>query len=243
MSSHDCCVWNSDITPVGNSNEVETYTVSMVAGYWSSEVSWQIDDQPVVHFNNINDDYGMPRTVSLASGTHDLWLMDSFGDGWNGASLTFHGPSGNTFGPFGDDFGYGKGHCAAGNCTAAAEAYRANGTPNEYPSQYSAPPSYYYSWQSEASTEGVFMFETLSAAVGHAEEDACETEYASWYNGASSIADCGFANDDDDDAADDDDDEYNNDGSSSGTTTFPTNAPTKAPTGSPTPACASCCGY
>jgi hypothetical protein len=135
------------------------------AAGWVYEISWQFDDQPEVGYYGFDDaaepysndengpfEYAGPFEVTLGPGTHTLALMDSFGDGWNGAILTLTDQNdGSTVaGPFGNDFTWGG-------------------------------------------YDGLYTFETLSAAEGHAEEDACDTEYNDWYDFASSNVECGFA--------------------------------------------------
>jgi hypothetical protein len=188
-----------------NSTSTTTYSVDVVPGGWVYEISWQFDDQPEVGYytreSNGPDfyyyytmgEYGGPFEVTLGPGTHTLAMMDSFGDGWNGAimTLTDQNDGSTVAGPFGGDFTWG-------------------------------------------SYDGLYTFETLSAAEGHAEEHACDTEYNDWYDMASSYTECGFA------AATTD----SPTGSpSSPPTSWNTETPTPSPTDAPTQqACSSCCG-
>jgi len=170
-----------------NSTSTTTYSVDVVPGGWVYEISWQFDDQPEVGYY---DDHSM---VTLGPGIHTLAMMDSFGDGWNGAimTLTDQNDGSTVAGPFGGDFTYG-------------------------------------------SYDGLYTFETLSAAEGHAEEDACDTEYNDWYDMASSYTECGFAPATTDSPSSP---------PSSPPTSWNTETPTPSPTDAPTQqACSSCCG-
>jgi hypothetical protein len=188
----------------GNNGTATTYSLDIVPGSWSSELSWQFDDQPTVGYYNptgsSSGSYAGPFEVTLGAGIHTLALMDSFGDGWNGASLTLteHNDATSTVaGPFGTYFTTG-----------------------------------YY--------DGLFTFETLSAAEGHAEEDACDTEFNDWYDMASSYTECGFAANDD--AATTFPTYAPTDWNTETPTGFPTGSPTDSPTENPTQFCSSCCG-
>jgi hypothetical protein len=72
----------------------QDFEVHMIPGYYPSEVSWRIDDADVVPYS--------PQVVvvALTSGPHTLYMIDSFGDGWDVASWSLKQSDVTVQGPF-----------------------------------------------------------------------------------------------------------------------------------------------
>jgi hypothetical protein len=70
-----------------------SYTITITAGAWPTEVSWQ-----VIGPGGVVASGGAPATqnVCLASGCYTMHMYDSFGDGWNGATFTIRVQPANT---------------------------------------------------------------------------------------------------------------------------------------------------
>jgi hypothetical protein len=68
------------------------YTVTAGGGDWDSEITWQIGsaDEPL-----ISGSAGTVSTCGCDDSEWDLHLVDSFGDGWNGATITVEDCDGN----------------------------------------------------------------------------------------------------------------------------------------------------
>ena len=93
--SHSPSASNSDSSTTGSADQ---YLVSMVSGSWNSEISWKLDDGPTHPWTS-----SLPLT--LAAGSHTLHLLDSFGDGWNGASWSLSSDGTTVAGPYTISYG------------------------------------------------------------------------------------------------------------------------------------------
>eukprot|EP00935_MAST-01C_sp_MAST-1C-sp1_P001174 g1174.t1 len=80
----------------------QVFQVHMDPGGYPSEVSWRIDDAVPSGFTDMQE-------VTLTPGEHTLDMIDSFGDGWNGASWTLKQDDTTIAGPFTFYYG-GEGH-------------------------------------------------------------------------------------------------------------------------------------
>ena len=58
---------------------------------WASEISWNVinDDGEIVYsgLNNYSNNQVSTEILCLVDGCYNVQMFDSFGDGWNGASL------------------------------------------------------------------------------------------------------------------------------------------------------------
>lgn len=80
-----------------------TGLVEVTAGSWGEEISWSLMDEAGVTVAEGSDYASFSNSavdICLGSGCHTLLLLDSFGDGWNGASWTLTDASGQIFGPY-----------------------------------------------------------------------------------------------------------------------------------------------
>jgi len=55
---------------------------------WASEISWQVDDGLVTGPSSLQDNSAVNTNACLSPGVYTLKLMDSFGDGWNGGTIS-----------------------------------------------------------------------------------------------------------------------------------------------------------
>ena len=80
---------NYDSTAVWQPNETVTsglLGISVGGGSWDSEISWQILD---AQGELILEGYApFAGEIVISSGVYELVLLDSYGDGWNGAGMT-----------------------------------------------------------------------------------------------------------------------------------------------------------
>jgi hypothetical protein len=60
----------------------QNFDVHLEGGSHPSEISWRIGEGTTFAYS------AYPQTVSLQPGENILYMIDSFGDGWNGASWT-----------------------------------------------------------------------------------------------------------------------------------------------------------
>ena len=80
---------NYDSTAVWQPEETVTsglLGISVGGGSWDSEISWQILD---AQGELILEGYApFAGEIVISSGVYELVLLDSYGDGWNGADMT-----------------------------------------------------------------------------------------------------------------------------------------------------------
>lgn len=112
------------------------WSVNLTTGMWGVEVSWTLQDadgNEVAAGSNYPDNFAQNLSVCSEAPCLVLVMQDSFGDGWNGGSMTLTGPDGSAYGPFTLDTGsigvvtLGTGDCPAftPGCTDSA-AYNYN---------------------------------------------------------------------------------------------------------------------
>jgi hypothetical protein len=77
-------------------------TLTLTTKAWGSEVSWNIDGN-VVSDRTYGQNAEYTQTVCLAPGDHTLNMIDSYGDGWHGGSISI----GNVLSGAGSDFNSG----------------------------------------------------------------------------------------------------------------------------------------
>jgi hypothetical protein len=66
------------------------YTITVSLGFWPSEVSWQfVDAANTVVASGLA---GANQVVCLPDGCYTFRMIDSYGDGWNGAAFTITAP-------------------------------------------------------------------------------------------------------------------------------------------------------
>ena len=79
--------------------ENPNYVVELTTGSWASEVQWYIenfDGDIVVESNGGYSDYGQfEQQLCLGETCYNFWMIDTYGDGWNGASFELQDLSGN----------------------------------------------------------------------------------------------------------------------------------------------------
>jgi hypothetical protein len=70
-------------------------TATLTTAEYGGEISWNIDG------GASNTGYGSSQeytvAVCLSAGSHTMNMIDSFGDGWNGAKISVVGPDGSSF--------------------------------------------------------------------------------------------------------------------------------------------------
>ncbi len=72
------------------SAQCTNYSITVSMGTWPSEVSWQfLDASNTVLASGLA---GANQTVCLPDGCYTFRMIDSFGDGWNGAAFTIAAP-------------------------------------------------------------------------------------------------------------------------------------------------------
>jgi len=65
----------------------------MTTQNWASEISWVIDDVGSSEaYSNYNT---VVKSFCIPLGVHTLAMSDSYGDGWNGATLSISSADGN----------------------------------------------------------------------------------------------------------------------------------------------------
>merc|ERR1719498_954343 len=74
----------------GGEDDCYVSTISLVTSSWGNEVTWTIDDCSGGPYSS-NTAYTID--CCLAAGEHTLQCIDSFGDGWHGATMTIDGTS------------------------------------------------------------------------------------------------------------------------------------------------------
>jgi hypothetical protein len=66
--------------PTPSIASTSVFEAHMAQGSYTSEISWRIDNEGTTYsYSN------SPQSISLAAGLHTLQMLDSYGDGWNGA--------------------------------------------------------------------------------------------------------------------------------------------------------------
>ncbi len=60
---------------------------TMATSIWGDEIGWTIGSDSL-YFGNYQDNSITTDALCLEDGCYDIYMMDSFGDGWNGAELT-----------------------------------------------------------------------------------------------------------------------------------------------------------
>ncbi|MFT5184522.1 MAG: hypothetical protein ACI84C_001653, partial [Flavobacteriales bacterium] len=60
---------------------------TMATGQYGYEIGWTIGTDSL-YFGGYSDNSITEHTLCMEDGCHDIYMMDSFGDGWNGAILT-----------------------------------------------------------------------------------------------------------------------------------------------------------
>lgn len=71
---------------IPSGGDCENYLVNVTNGSWPSEVDWNIVDSNGITV--ASGGAGFNGNVCLANGCYTLQMLDSFGDGWNGANFT-----------------------------------------------------------------------------------------------------------------------------------------------------------
>ena len=69
---------------------------------WGSEISWNIDGA-IAGNGNYGNEQTYTQIVCLTPGAHTLNMIDSYGDGWHGGSISI----GNVLSGAGSDFNSG----------------------------------------------------------------------------------------------------------------------------------------
>ncbi len=70
------------------------YTITVTAGTWPTEIDWElVNDVGTVVASGLAPAF---QTVCLPDGCYTMYLYDSFGDGWNGATFTIKVQPANT---------------------------------------------------------------------------------------------------------------------------------------------------
>jgi hypothetical protein len=84
-------------TSGASATAVRDFEAHMDPGVYSDEVSWRMGEAGTAY-----DYSASPRTVSLEAGKHTLYMLDSYGDGWNAAAWTLKDIGGDAVvaGPF-----------------------------------------------------------------------------------------------------------------------------------------------
>lgn len=78
--------------------DVPNYSITLYTEAWAGEVSWQIltlDDEFVVGGNGYQDYEMYEIPICLFDGCYQFLMLDSWGDGWNGASFQMTDNDGN----------------------------------------------------------------------------------------------------------------------------------------------------
>jgi len=131
-----CALVLATLSGVAQTPCTSSWTVTLSTGMWGVEVGWTLQDAEglvVASGGNAPDNFTMTTEVCSASPCFVLVMQDSFGDGWNGGSLTLTGPDGTSYGPYALETGsigfatVGTGACPAfvPGCTDAT-AYNYN---------------------------------------------------------------------------------------------------------------------
>lgn len=82
--------------------------VAVETSSWGDEISWSLADEAgtvVASGSNYSSFETSALDVCLGTGCHILTLVDSFGDGWNGATWSLITPEGTVLGPYTLDTG------------------------------------------------------------------------------------------------------------------------------------------
>lgn len=70
------------------------YTITITAGTWPAEIDWElVDDVGTVVASGLAPAF---QTVCLPDGCYTMYMYDSYGDGWNGATFTIKVQPANT---------------------------------------------------------------------------------------------------------------------------------------------------
>lgn len=89
---------------LGTAQDCEnTGWIEFTTASWGAEISWSLTDEAgvtVAEGNNYSNYTTSFAEVCLGSGCHLLSMVDSFGDGWNGAYWTLTAADGQVFGPY-----------------------------------------------------------------------------------------------------------------------------------------------
>jgi len=127
------------LVSVPASAQCTNYTITVGGGLWDTEITWQLETSGgAVVASGV-----APQTMSvcLPDGCYTMFMFDSFGDGWNGASFTMRVQPSNTIVASGTlSNGYtgqvlvslGTG-CGGGGCSS----YTVNVTAGAYPNEIS----------------------------------------------------------------------------------------------------------
>ena len=113
-------------------------TVSLTTKSWGSEISWNIDSE-IMSARTYGNDRVYTQAVCLTPGPHTLNMVDSFGDGWNGATISV----GNVLVNAGSDFNNGKSASAmftiAGGTTSPGVTLAPTSAPTPLPTSAPTP--------------------------------------------------------------------------------------------------------
>ena len=84
---------HSSVPPCENPN----YTVVLNTGYWAGEVEWYIEnfEQILAESNGYSDFSQYEQQICLDDDCYLFWMIDTYGDGWNGGSFNLYGLDGN----------------------------------------------------------------------------------------------------------------------------------------------------
>ena len=102
------------------------FTIQLETQMWGNEVSWNLvsTDGAVVASGSATTNYEtVVESVCLAYGCYQLEMVDSFGDGWNGATWSISGPAPDGTGTTGvDGLTFSVGHSATQTESAATKS-------------------------------------------------------------------------------------------------------------------------
>ncbi|MCH2197596.1 MAG: choice-of-anchor L domain-containing protein [Flavobacteriales bacterium] len=85
---HLVVIFILSVTALGMTAQCTNYTIDAGGGTWDSEISWQLYNEDGVLV--ASDIAVVGYTVCLPAGCYSLNLLDSFGDGWNGANWVLY---------------------------------------------------------------------------------------------------------------------------------------------------------
>ena len=74
-----------DFANVNDNRCIEPIDIIVTLGFYPNEISWQILKNNNILYNGVS---GVNVNVSLLPGEYVFRAIDSFGDGWNGATFT-----------------------------------------------------------------------------------------------------------------------------------------------------------
>jgi hypothetical protein len=79
-----------------------TYSYNQVAGSWPGEITWSLSNgvSGTGNSGSLSNAFTVTAPVSCSGTSVTLTMNDSWGDGWNGGSITLSNDLGDTFGPY-----------------------------------------------------------------------------------------------------------------------------------------------